>query len=130
MKRNMKKILILLSMLVCFLGITAFDNVNNSIISEKDIFMIGFVVVIILLIIILAMLIHNNKLLKQKYNAVNTAVNDTKAQIFRKEESELRNLELVAVITAAIAASEGKSSDEFVVRSIKKVNKSRWQDAL
>jgi len=34
---------------------------------------------------------------------------------------------LIAVITAAIAASQGTSSDGFVVRSIKKINKSRWQ---
>lgn len=39
------------------------------------------------------------------------------------------DLELVAVITAAIAASEHTSSDNFVVRSIKKANKRNWQRA-
>lgn len=34
--------------------------------------------------------------------------------------------ELVAVIAAAIAASEGTSTDAFVVRSIKKVSRKRW----
>ncbi|MFQ7847658.1 MAG: OadG family transporter subunit [Sellimonas intestinalis] len=38
------------------------------------------------------------------------------------------DLELAAVITAAIAASEGTSTDGFVVRSIKKRRKnSQWK---
>ncbi len=46
------------------------------------------------------------------------------------EEEELTDdLELVAVITAAIAASANTSSDGFVVRSIKKSNKRNWQRA-
>jgi len=55
------------------------------------------------------------------------AVDNTIAQIIQKEENEMNDLELIAVITAAIAASQGTSSDGFVVRSIKKINKSRWQ---
>lgn len=34
--------------------------------------------------------------------------------------------ELIAVIAAAIAASEGTSTDSFVVRSIKKINRKKW----
>lgn len=34
--------------------------------------------------------------------------------------------ELIAVIAAAIAASEGTSTDDFVVRSIRKVNRKKW----
>lgn len=46
------------------------------------------------------------------------------------EEEELTDdLELVAVITAAIAASENTSTDGFVVRSIKKANRRKWQNA-
>lgn len=46
------------------------------------------------------------------------------------EEEELADdLELVAVITAAIAASENTSTDGFVVRSIKKANRRKWQNA-
>lgn len=45
------------------------------------------------------------------------------------EEDVTDDTELVAVIAAAIAAAEGTSADGFVVRSIKKVNKSRWQRA-
>lgn len=45
-----------------------------------------------------------------------------------QEENLADDMELVAVITAAIAASEGTSTDGFVVRSIKKRRKnSHWK---
>ena len=50
-------------------------------------------------------------------------------QIAQKEELS-GDTELVAVIAAAIAAYEGSgSTDGFVVRSIRKSNKSKWQNA-
>lgn len=56
------------------------------------------------------------------------AVDNTIAQIIEKEELS-DDLELVAVISAAIAASEGASStDGFVVRSIRRTS-GRWQKA-
>ena len=46
------------------------------------------------------------------------------------EEELSDDTELVAVIAAAIAAYEGSgSTDGFVVRSIRKSNKSKWQNA-
>lgn len=45
------------------------------------------------------------------------------------EENLVDDLELVAVIAAAIAAAENTSTDSFVVRSIKKVNRSKWHRA-
>lgn len=57
-------------------------------------------------------------------------VDNTIAQINQKEEEELvDDLELVAVISAAIAAYTGSSTDGFVVRSIKKSNKKNWKNA-
>ena len=55
------------------------------------------------------------------------AVDNTIAQIIEKEETELADdLELVAVISAAIAAYEGETTtDGFVVRSIRKANRRR-----
>lgn len=51
------------------------------------------------------------------------------AQIAQKEELA-GDEELVAVIAAAVAAYEGSgSTDGFVVRSIRKSNKSKWQNA-
>lgn len=41
-------------------------------------------------------------------------------------EEEADDTELIAVIAAAIAASEGTSTDGFVVRSIRKINRKKW----
>lgn len=57
------------------------------------------------------------------------AVEKAAAQIESNEELS-DDLELVAVIAAAIAASEGAAStDGFVVRSIKRANTNKWQRA-
>ncbi|HKM05201.1 MAG TPA: OadG family transporter subunit [Lachnospiraceae bacterium] len=71
----------------------------------------------------------NNK--NKSINENETSVNNVIAQIIKKEESELvDDLELVAVISAAIAASQGAgSTDGFIVRSIKRANTNKWQKA-
>lgn len=45
------------------------------------------------------------------------------------EEDVVDDGELIAVIAAAIAAAEGTTTDGFVVRSIKKSNRNKWQRA-
>lgn len=61
--------------------------------------------------------------------AKKTVFDNTFDQITRKEEL-LDDLELVAVITAAIAASMNVPADGFVVRSIKRAKSTnRWQKA-
>ena len=45
------------------------------------------------------------------------------------EEEEVDDGELIAVIAAAIAASENTSTDSFVVRSIRKSKKGNWHRA-
>lgn len=71
---------------------------------------------------------------KAEAKAANTAeaqaqADPVVAQIAAKEELA-DDTELVAVIAAAVAAYEGAgSTDGFVVRSIRKSNKSRWQNA-
>lgn len=64
----------------------------------------------------------------KKTGLAENAVVNTVSQIEVKEEEEelSDDLELVAVITAAIAASAGTSTDGFVVRSIRRSNNSRW----
>lgn len=65
---------------------------------------------------------------KSKAEEKAEAVDNTIAQIIEKEELS-DDLELVAVIAAAIAASEGAAStDGFVVRSIKRAG-NKWQRA-
>lgn len=82
-------------------------------------------VVLIFISFIISLLKHVNKI-GQKKPEVNEAetksVDNAIAQIVSNEENEMDDLELVAVITAAIAASEGTGTDGLVVRSIKKVN--------
>lgn len=57
------------------------------------------------------------------------AVDNTIAQIVEKEE-QTDDLELIAVITAAIAAAgTSGSSDDFVVRSIRRRPNSKWNKA-
>ena len=63
---------------------------------------------------------------KDKSDVKAVAVDNTIAQIVEKEEEQADDLELVAVITAAIAAcGTSGSSDDFVVRSIVR-RKSSW----
>lgn len=67
----------------------------------------------------------NKRKAEKKEQAVLEAPAEAKA--VEPEENPADDLELVAVITAAIAASEGTSTDGFVVRSIKK--RTKWQRA-
>ena len=67
---------------------------------------------------------------EDKTQVAEEGMDNTIAQIVKKEEEELvDDLELVAVISAAVAAYTGTSADGFVVRSIRKSNKKRWQNA-
>ena len=68
---------------------------------------------------------------KAKKNSSNTsaAVDNTIAQIIENEELS-DDTELVAVIAAAIAASEGAAStDGVVIRSIRRASTNKWQRA-
>ena len=66
---------------------------------------------------------------KEAKETKKVAADPVVAQIAAKEELS-DDTELVAVIAAAIAAYEGAgSTDGFVVRSIRKSNKSKWQNA-
>lgn len=94
-----------------------------------------FIVLILIMLIIMAFGIIPkieksiaNKKAKKNVNT-NAAVDNTIAQIVEKEELS-DDTELVAVIAAAIAASEGAATtDGFVVRSIKRANTNKWQRA-
>lgn len=89
-----------------------------------------FCVLVLIMCIISAFSIINkmqNKSNKQQTSS--KAVDNTIAQIIENEELA-DDTELVAVIAAAIAASEGATStDGFVVRSIKRSSSNKWQRA-
>ncbi|MDD3217940.1 MAG: OadG family transporter subunit [Lachnospiraceae bacterium] len=94
--------------------------------------LIGVAIVFIILIflsLLISLFKYVNKIGKKK----ETEPAQTKAPVAAPvaapvvEEELTDDLELVAVITAAIAASENTSADGFVVRSIKRANK--WKRA-
>lgn len=67
---------------------------------------------------------------KEKKSETEKSVDNTIAQIIEAEEAD--DTELIAVISAAIAAYEaanGGSSDGVVIRSVRKVNRNKWQNA-
>lgn len=140
MNGRTKKILVLLSMLICVISTTACNKDSADYLKDGSEFHVlifaGILFVIILLISILVMSFriinkversgHGRKTSK---SASNEAIDNTIAQLIQKEENEMKEKELVAVITAAIAAAEGIAPECFVVRSIKKANKNSWQKA-
>ena len=81
-----------------------------------------FVVLILISLIIRAfsLIPKIQAMFAKKETPVEKAVDKAVSQIVEKEEELSDDLELVAVISAAIAAYEGTSSDGFVVRSIRK----------
>lgn len=69
--------------------------------------------------------IAQKKIAKQEeQEIVAQGIDNAVSQIEAKEqESLIDDLELVAVISAAIAAATGSSTDDFVVRAIRKVRR-------
>ena len=61
----------------------------------------------------------------KKKAAEEAAANPVPAPVVAAPVQEADNSELIAVIAAAIAASEGTSTDGFVVRSIRKINRKK-----
>lgn len=94
--------------------------------------LIGIFTVVAILVIIMffIMLFRFIPVLEKKFtngkknNSTEIAVDNAITQITETEEL-VDDYELVAVVTAAIAASTGSSSDGFVVRSIRKAKRSR-----
>ncbi len=89
-------------------------------------------VVLIFLILVISLFKYVNLIGKKKEEAPKAVAKPAPAPVPKAapvEENLTDDLELVAVISAAIAASENTSTDSFVVRSIKKVNRSKWQRA-
>lgn len=88
-----------------------------------------FAVLILISLIISCFTLISKLEKKQKKEEPAPAQAPVVQQIAAKEELS-DDTELVAVIAAAIAAYEGTAStDGFVVRSIRKSNKSKWQNA-
>ena len=98
----------------------------NTLIGMGTVFI---VLVLIMWIISLFGIINKLQNKPKKEAETSKAVDSTIAQIIENEELA-DDMELVAVIAAAIAAYEGAAStDGFVVRSIKRSSSNKWQKA-
>ena len=88
-----------------------------------------FVILIMLIFLISSVPVHSwfrSTAGKAKKKAAEEAASaPTPAPVAAAPVQEADNSELIAVIAAAIAASEGTSTDGFVVRSIRKINRKK-----
>lgn len=105
----------------------------NSIFGPETLFAI--LVIIALLVVcftVLPKVQKSSDMINDEIGVKNEAevkIDNVINQIVEREEL-IDDLELVAVISAAIAASTGTSPDEFIVRSIKRAKwTNRWQRA-
>lgn len=128
--------IVLDSALATYIGITTNVHYSTGEIMAKagmnTLIGMGTVFVVLILIsLIISCFTFISKFEKRqkKQEAPAPAAAPVVEQIAAKEELS-DDTELVAVIAAAIAAYEGAAStDGFVVRSIRKSNKSKWQNA-
>lgn len=101
----------------------------NTLLGMGTVFLVLILISLIIYCFSLISKVQSKLSKKNEKKAASTGIDNAVAQITRQEESrnEADDFELVAVIAAAIAASEGAAStDGFVVRSIRKVNRGRF----
>lgn len=108
-------------------GQKMYKAVMNTIIGMGTVFIVLIFISFIIGLFKYISVWENKNKAKNNASADAQGVNNAIAQIVSNEEQdeEVDDLELVAVITAAIAASENTSTDGLVVRSIRKVNSRR-----
>ncbi|MCH5263356.1 MAG: OadG family protein [Lachnospiraceae bacterium] len=101
----------------------------NTVIGMGTVFVVLIFISLIISSFGLISKVGDKKKAEPKATQSAVAADPVVEQIAQKEELA-GDAELVAVIAAAIAAYEGSgSTDGFVVRSIRKSNKSKWQNA-
>ena len=108
-------------------GQKMYKAVMNTIIGMGTVFIVLIFISFIIGLFKYISVWENKNKAKNDASADAQGVNNAIAQIVSNEEQDedVDDLELVAVITAAIAASENTSTDGLVVRSIRKVNSRR-----
>lgn len=126
----MKKRSAVICATACVLGLTACDSdlgARMEVAALNTLIGMGTVFAVLVIIIGVISLFRFIPMIQDRLNSRKAAaVQEDAAQIVEsQEDAEVSDdLELVAVIAAAIAASEGAAStDGFVVRSIRKVNR-------
>lgn len=108
------------------------ENISNFV-AGLNTFFIGVVIVFAVLFLLILMIIILGKAMQaitKETEAPKVAIKEeiqaTKEEVAAtvvKEEKKQDDLELVAVITAVIAASMGTTSDKLQVRSLRKVER-------
>lgn len=89
--------------------------------------LIVFLILVIIMMVIKAMALLSGE--KKVKKPVVEAPVQSAPETVSETAPETDDLELVAVITAAIAAMTGESTSDFVVRSYKKVHGNAWNKA-
>lgn len=112
------------------LGEIMMKALMNTVIGMGTVFVVLILISLIISCFTLVSKIEGRKK-KAAENPAGTNAQPAPAAVQPAVQEELSDdTELVAVIAAAIAAYEGSgSTDGFVVRSIRKSNKSKWQNA-
>lgn len=102
------------------------DALSNTLLGMGTVFAV--LIIIIFVIIAMTKVVSVIEGAKKKNTVAPAAPAPAPAPVQETvvEEEEVDDLELVAVITAAIAATMGTSTDGFVVRSIKRAPKRNW----
>ena len=86
------------------------------------------VLIFISLIIYLLKYVSPRKAQQEAAKAEQASKPEPEQEIIMEEEAQdVEDYQLIAVITAAVAASLGRSTDGFVVRSIKRAKNSKWR---
>ena len=103
------------------------DALSNTLLGMGTVFAV--LIIIILCIMLMSKCVRSFEGKGKKDEPAPEAPETAAPPVVPEAEAPADDLELVAVIAAAIAASENKSPEGFVVRSIRKANKRNWRNA-
>lgn len=129
--RYMKRFLLFLCLAACFFLLTACGKTDlGKRMTEAGVnTLVGMGTVFVVLIFI-SLLISCFKFISVFENKIKKApVPEPPSPIIEEEEDLTDDLELAAVITAAIAADTGSSPSGLVVRSIRRAPEGNWKKA-
>lgn len=101
----------------------------DNILQEGVVALISGMGIVFLVLILIAVIIWLFKFIQQPQEKVIEVPKSVPAQVTtHEEEQQTDDLELIAVITAAIAAQLDTSTDKLQVKSFRKIgsNRSRW----
>lgn len=130
-----KRVLALLCIVTCMLSMTACSEDLGSRMANaavNTVIGMGIVFAVLILMIWIISLFKYIPMIQAKFEKKKTSETKTvstpvTSPEVMEEENLVDDLELVAVITAAIAAMENTSADGLVVRSIKRSANNKWK---